>query len=193
VRAPLILAAAALIATGCGSQDRAAERPIPISVGSGPRFRPPSLSRVVSLARPVGRFRCEPSRLPVRHGVHLELFAARHVVVVPAGIGIAPPRRADGAYIRGGRCSYAVSTREPTGVIEVAGGRPTLGDLFAVWGQPLRRARFAGFSGTVRAYVDGRRWHGHPRAIPLTRHAQIVLAVGPPVPVHPSYRFPAGL
>jgi hypothetical protein len=114
---------------------------------------------------------------------------------VAPGIGISPPRARDGAYVRGGRCSYPLRTREPTGVVEVqaAGRRKTLGDLFAVWGQPLSRTRMAGFKGPVRAYVGGRRWRTDPRAIPLKRHAQIVLEVGGYVKPHARYHFPPGL
>ncbi|HEX2016118.1 MAG TPA: hypothetical protein VGN69_05435 [Solirubrobacteraceae bacterium] len=139
--------------------------------------------------------RCRVSG-PVPYGAHLELFASDHVVVIPAGIGVAPPWRADGAYVRGGRCLYPLRTREPTGVIEVsvrAGPAPTLGDLFAVWGQPLSRHAMAGFRGTVRAYVNGVRWRPDPREIALAHHAQVVLEVGPPVLAHARYRFAPGL
>jgi hypothetical protein len=145
-------------------------------------------------ALPIRGLRCTTHRRP-GYGVHLELFAARRVVLVPPGIGVAPPRTRDGAYVRGGRCSYPLRTREPTGVIEVhAARRPlTLDRLFAVWGQPLTSTRMAGFRGTVRAYVAGRRWHGSPRAIPLRRHVQIVLEVGAKVRPHSTYGFPPGL
>jgi hypothetical protein len=138
--------------------------------------------------------RCTAAERP-RHGVHLELFARRRVVLVAPGIGVAPPRTRTGAYVRGGRCSYPVRTREPTGVVEVEtrGAARTLGQLFAVWGQPLSPRRMAGFGGRVRAYVAGRRWTKDPRSIPLRRHAQIVLEVGGYVPPHHSYRFPPGL
>jgi hypothetical protein len=140
--------------------------------------------------------RCSPGPGGPRYGVHLELFAARRVVIVAPGIGIAPPRTREGAYVRGGRCSYPVRTREPTGVIEVEGGGPRplrLGDLFDLWGQPLGPRRLAGFRGRVQTYVGGQAWRGDPRAIPLARHAQIVLEVGGHVPPHASYRFPPGL
>jgi hypothetical protein len=46
----------------------------------------------------------------------------------------------------------------------------------------------------VRAHVNGVRWHGDPREIPLTRHAQVVVQAGPPVLVpNARYRFPSGL
>jgi hypothetical protein len=163
-------------------------------VGPDARWRPPSLSRVVARARPVAGMRCSPVDHSRRYGVHLELFAARRVVIVAPGIGIAPPRVREGAYVRRGRCSYPARTREPTGVIEVEEGqRLRLGHLFALWGQPLGPRRLAGFSGRVEAYVGGRRWRGDPRAIPLTRHAQIVLEVGGHVPPHTRYSFPSGL
>lgn len=116
---------------------------------------------------------------------------------MPAGIGVAPPRRRSGAFVLSGRCQYPLRTHAPTGVIEVATRRPaTLGDLFAIWGQPLSRRRLLSFGARgaagVRAFVDGRRGHD-PRAVRLRRHAQIVLVIGPSVPVHARYRFPPGL
>jgi hypothetical protein len=127
---------------------------------------------------------------------HLEIFARRRVVAIPSGIGVAPPLRREGAYVRGGRCVYPVRTREPTGLLELdAGGPIHLGDLFAIWGQPLSTTRLAGFTAPsghrVSAFVAGRPWRGDPRAIPLTRHAVVVLEVGGFVAPHRSYRFPA--
>ncbi len=130
-----------------------------------------------------------------RYGVHVELYAERLVVPVPAGIGIAPPQRRRGAYVLGGRCVYPVRTYEPTGLV-VAGRRAaplTLGDLFAVWGQPLSRTRLASFRGRLAAFVGGVRWGGPPATIPLDRHAEIVLEVGGRVPPHRTYLFPSGL
>jgi hypothetical protein len=196
VGAAALLGAACVAGCGGGGGGAPPHDPtaIPLSVGPGPRWRPPSLPRAVAAARPVrAGLRCSRAA-GTRFGVHLELFAARRVVLVPAGIGIAPPRRRHGAYVRGGRCSYPVRTREPTGVLEVARGRPLrLGDAFAIWGQPLGRRRLASFKGAVEAYVGGRRFAGDPRAIPLRRHAQIVLEAGGHVPPHVRYGFPDGL
>jgi hypothetical protein len=41
--------------------------------------------------------------------------------------------------------------------------------------------------------VGGRPWRGDPNAIPLTRHAQIVLEIGPYIPPHRTYLFRPGL
>lgn len=207
---PPLLTALCLAAAlgGCGAQSRAgadagapahapgalADGTVPavpraVAIGTGTRLRPGP-----GPGPPTGA----GSRLPCRRhaprpqdAVHLELFAAGRTVIVPAGIGVAPPRRAAGAFVVGGRCATPLRTSEPTGVIElVAGTRATLGDLFAVWGRPLAARRLLSFRGPVRAWVDGARWRGPVRRIPLRHHAQIVLVSGPAVPVHATYAFP---
>jgi hypothetical protein len=125
--------------------------------------------------------------------VHLELYARRLVVPVPAGIGLAPPLDRAGAYVRHGRCAYPLRTLEPTGLVLVTGRRRQLGQLFTVWGQPLDRRRLADFHGVVRAYLGGRRWRRDPATIPLRRHAEVVLEIDGAVPAHRRYRFPPGL
>ena len=157
-------------------------------IGRSPRFKPAARQRD---GQPLAGLRCGGEA--DRFGVHLELFAAGRVVIVPAGIGVVGGRR-DGAFVRGGRCRYALSTTEPTGVVEIAHGtRATLGDLFELAGLPLSRSRIASFRGRVRAWVGGRRVAGDPRDIRLTHHAQVVLAVGPEVPVHSAFAFREGL
>jgi hypothetical protein len=150
---------------------------IAVPIGRHARFKP--TVRTDPGGHRIGRMVCLPEAGP-RRGVHLELFAAGRVVVVPRAIGVA----------RG--CSYPVRTRDRTGVLEVR-GRATVGDLFAVWRAPLTRTRLLSFHGRVRAYVDGRRVRGNPRRIVLRPHASIALVVGPDVPFHASYRFVPGL
>jgi hypothetical protein len=197
--AAVVLACAAFLA-GCGGGDREDPAKLygpPRPFGPGPRYRPPALGSAATAGAPINGLRC--TRTPAkRFGAHLEIFDRGFVVAIPPGIGIAPPHRRDGAYVRAGRCSYPIRTTEPTGVIELAEGtRATLGDLFDVWGQSLTRRRVAGFTakpGTeVAAFVAGRRWPGDPRAIPLRRHAVIVLVVGAHVGPHRTYLFPPGL
>jgi len=134
---------------------------------------------------------------PYLHGIHAPTV---HETTSSFDLPVEGELPADlrGAYVRNGRCSYPVRTFEPTGVLQVdSRARLTLGDLFAVWGQPLSRNRLVGFrtcgGERVRAYVDGRPWRGDLRAIPLRRHAQIVLEIGDYVPPHRTYRFPRGL
>lgn len=174
-----------------------ASGPVPTPIGVGALYHPLAASPRVVHADPIGRLRCSSARR-LRFGVHLELFANRRVMIVPAGIGIAPPLARDGATVTSGRCSYPVRTTQPTGVLELAtGSRLTLGDLFDVWGRPLSRSRLAGYrarSGErIRAWVGGCAWNGPLRRIPLRRHAQIVLEGGGYVPPHATFLFPRGL
>jgi len=198
----------ALGAGGCGRMPSVpvAARPLdpsyqPRHVGRGSRFRPavagPALAGHPVAGTSGASLTCGMRPGP-RFGVHVEVFAAGDVVLVPAGIGVALPWRRDGVYVRAGRCEYPLATHEPTGLIAVDPRRRfTLGDLFTVWGQALSSGRVADFFApgavAVRAYVQGRPWTGDPAAILLTRHATIVVEVGGYVPPHRSYRFPAGL
>jgi hypothetical protein len=145
----------------------------------------------VRAAHRVGDLACARTN-PTLLRVHLELFARKLVLLVPAGIGVAPPLRRQGAYVTGGRCLYPLRTREPTGVIESARTGLRVGDLFRVWGQPLSPRRLAGFRSTtpLLAFVNGRRFRGDPRTIRLRRHDEIVLEIGGYVPPHSSYLFP---
>jgi hypothetical protein len=176
--------------------DRSRTRPL----GHGGRFRPVAISTPVRAHSPVGWLRCGlPSPHP--YGAHIELFAEGHEIVIPAGIGIAPPHRRTGAIVDRGACTYQLRTTDPTGVILIDPGamrdQPTVGDLFKLWGQPLSTRHMAGFLAIgrrrVAAFVNGRRVPGSPSAIRLRRHTQIVIEVGPYVAPHPSYRFAPGL
>jgi hypothetical protein len=157
-------------------------------IGRGPRFQPPVRGIVTGACR---------ARLRPRRGVHLELFAANRVVIVPRGIGVRPPVALSGGRIVRARCYGEIVTLEPTGVVLTrAGASLYLRDLFRAWGQPLSRVRLASFraaAGTeVAVFVGGRRWTGPPGAVPLRPHAEIVLEVGPYVPPHRTYTFPPG-
>jgi hypothetical protein len=160
--------------------------------GIGSALRLPSLGEHARGGLAIGDLRCTTGGPPVA-AAHVELFARGHVVIVPAGLGVAPPRRRSGAYVTGGRCHYPIWTSEPTGLVYLTRRDLTLGDLFAVLGQPLSRGRMARWRATVRAYVSGVRRRGDPRRIPLVPHAQVVVQAGSPV-LRPNarYRFPAG-
>ena len=157
-------------------------------IGRGGRFHPPATGPVLGACR---------SALGPHFGVHIELFAASKVVLVPAGIGTRPPRTYSLGRISKARCYGSLVTLEPTGVVLVReGARMLLSDVFRSWGQrlgPRALLSFAAPAGTgLVVYVGGRRWIGEPGAVPLARHAEIVVEVGPHVPPHTSYTFPPG-
>jgi hypothetical protein len=187
-----LLALLLLAATAAGAATAAA--PIPTPIGIGPRYRIEPASPAVAHGRPVGRFACR-TRPIERDVAHLELFANGLVLLLPPGIGMAPPLRLERLSVTSARCSYAIRTSQPTGVLEfVRGRRVTLGDFFAIWGQPLSTSRLAGFRARrgdeVKAWVGGRRWRGDVRAIPLRHHDEIVVELGGYIPPHTFYGFP---
>jgi len=164
------------------------------SVGHGPRFRPSPTGALAARAKPVDGMRCLPPGR-VASAAHIEVFAAGHVVVIPAGIGFAAPLRRHGAYVNGGRCAYPVRTVEPTGLVLMEAGRPvTLGQFFDLWGQRLSHRTVAGFSAStgtgVSVFINGSRWRGDSSYAPIAPGAQITVEVGPLVAPHRRYTFP---
>jgi len=194
--AALLLGVLPLAACGETAHLDRLTRPVP-HIGRGPEYRYAARHPAAAAGRPVAGLTCT-ARGRERFGVHLEVFLKRLDVVIPAGVGVAGRHRRDGAYVRGGRCHYPARTLEPTGLIEVdQGSEVTLGQFFDLWGQPLGRTRLlrhrTSAKRPVQAFVGGRRWAGDPRAIPLRRHAAIVLEAGGWFPPSRRYVFPESL
>lgn len=141
-------------------------------------------------------------REQLRYHVHarLTLYVNGKPRAVPLGVGIAPPRAltksSDGSFVSSGSCFSFLHTHATDGVIHIeAPGKVTfkLGQFFAIWQQRLDRRHLGPISGRVIAYVNGKRYRHDPRAIPLTKHAQIQLEVGQPLVAPPHITFPRGL
>ncbi len=124
---------------------------------------------------------------------HLAIFYNGKQMQVPQFIGFAPS-------LAGG-CLYWIHTHDASGIIHIEapdisppqGGPYTLAMLFDIWGQPLENDNVAGLIGPVAAYVNGAKYDGDLRGIPLRAHQQIVLEVGTPVVAPPNYAFPPGV
>jgi hypothetical protein len=154
--------------------------PVPTPIGVGPRFAPPATAPRT----------CTAGALHGRYRVHLELFAQRRVVIVPAGIGVGRPRHEELGRIVRSRCHAPLRTLDPTGVVEFDRRGETLGDLFRVWRMALGPARLLSFRGPVSVFVGGRLRRGDPRTLVLRDRAEIVVEIGGFVPPHRSYLFP---
>jgi hypothetical protein len=199
VRIAVLPMAAAAVVSACASTQPPEPPPATASIprallsearpiGTGPRFTLPASGPVAGT--------CQRSLGP-RVGVHVEVFAANRVLLLPAGIGARRPWAKLDGRVTSASCYGALVTLDPTGLVLVRPGAGlTLADLFRSWGEPLSRTRLTSFSapaGTqVAVFVDGRRLNAAPSSVPLTRHAEIVLEVGPHVPPHSSYAFPPG-
>jgi hypothetical protein len=182
------------LGAGCGSSApaRPADAPvdphaaaaaalIPTSIGRGPAYRPAARAPTSG---------CAPGAVAGRFRAHIELFGRRHAIVIPATIGLAPPLRRDTGRVVAARCRAAMRTLDPSGVIQFDRSGLHLGDLFALWGEPLTRDRLLSFHGPVAVYVAGRRVTGDPADVPLRDGAQIVVESGGYIPPHPAFRFP---
>jgi len=153
---------------------------VPTPIGRGPLYHPP--------AGPV-HVACTGTALRKGLRVHLELFADKRVVIVPAAIGVRDPvlRRGN---VTGASCRARIWTVDPTGVVWLDRSSETLGSVFAVWGELLGPARLAGFRGAVSVFVNGTSRRGDPRRLVLHDRDEIVLEIGGYVPPHPSFVFP---
>jgi hypothetical protein len=194
MRRALLLVVVGLAVAGCGSAPRAKQRRAgggitalragARPIGRGPRFQPPVRGPVLGACRsPLGR----------RLEAHIEVFGDDLVVLLPTGIGTRGPRRVSDGRITRATCFGELVTLDPTGTVYFRpGSRLTLGAIFHTWGQSLTGRRVASFGGSaVRVYLDGRIWRGSVRDVPLLPGAEIVLEVGPYVPPHTHFSFPA--
>jgi hypothetical protein len=137
----------------------------------------------------VNRIQCEPlAQRAYTAYAHLQVYVDGHSRALPGGIGIVdenPVETPHGLFYGALTCMYWVHTRAADGLVEVQSPVSrtfTLGDLFAVWHQPLSGTRVAHARGRVTTTVNGRRWRRSPALIPLNEHEAIQLAVGKPVP-----------
>jgi hypothetical protein len=97
-------------------------------------------------------------------------------------------------------CTYELHTHDRSGVVHIEANVArdfTLGQFFAVWGQPISRTSVAGLAGPVRYYVIDKetltRYDGNPADIKLGAHKEIVIITGTPPSVLPKYLWPASL
>jgi hypothetical protein len=188
---PIVTATLLLLASLLGA-GRAQAPPVATPIAVGHRYHLPATTAATRRAAALGRLSCRPAGRVLRRA-HVELFVRGRAVLLPAGIGVAPPAQISAGRVLGGRCSYPLSTGNPTGVISVnQPGRRTLGQLFRIWGQPLGDHRLLGFRShaPLHAYVDGRIWHHGMRRIPLRDRAEIVVELGRRIPPHSFYLFP---
>jgi hypothetical protein len=134
--------------------------------------------------------------LKVHVHAHLALFFKGQQIAIPYGVGIVKPFQVNNGFVGMGAGIYWLHTHDATGIIHVESPDDrtyTLGNFFNIWGRPLGTREVAGFTGAVRAFVDGKPYSGDPRAITLGAHTQITLEVGTPVVPPPVYVFPDGL
>ncbi|WP_322404705.1 hypothetical protein [Massilia luteola] len=95
---------------------------------------------------------------------------------------------------RGSGCAYEMHTHDGSGVMHVETDVPkvfTLGQFFALWGQPLSAAAVAGLPGKPTYYIVDKekvtRVTVDPSTITLDAHREIVIVTGTPPTQVPRY------
>jgi hypothetical protein len=115
---------------------------------------------------------------------HLAIFRNGEMLTIPAAIGLTG-------------CTYELHTHDWSGILHVeapAVKRFTLGQFFAVWGQPLSSSNVAGITGLpVVVYInDGTsliQYLGNPADIELISHRSITIQIGTALTEIPSYTW----
>jgi hypothetical protein len=122
----------------------------------------------------------------LQYHVHAELqiLIERQLATVPKNTGI----RND--------CIFWLHTHDDTGLLHIEAPKKsdfTLGQFFAVWGQPLSSTQLltstVDATHKITATVNGDPFTGDPSTIPLVDGETIVLQYGPPFGTPPKSRF----
>jgi hypothetical protein len=137
--------------------------------------------------QPVANLECMASMPETYHvHTHVSIFLNGEALSVPPEIGIVPQTS--------GECFYSIHTHDKSGKIHIEAAAPgtfTLGQLFAIWGQPLVNTNIAGLTGMpVSVYVTDNGvvtevaddW----QSIELKSHREITIAVGTPITSIPN-------
>lgn len=136
---------------------------------------------------------------PVYIYTHLNLVVDGQPIAIPDNIGQVSqgnPAIAD-PVVRETGCAYPVLTSDTSGKIRiqaVSASPYTLGQFFALWGQPLTDANVAGYTGrTVKVFTrDGAaltEYSGSLAAVPLTPNREITVQVGSVLAEIPNFEW----
>ena len=157
-------------------------------------------SQAVGSNPPINGILCDlGERLAFHIHAHVAIYANGQSLTVPYGIGIGKPwqvqQSTEGPFVVAGSCFYWLHTHTDDGITHIESPVQrtfTLGDFFAIWGQPLSSSQAASATGPVIAYVNGELSSGDPSQITLRAHELIQLDVGDETPPQP-FTFPPGL
>ncbi len=98
-------------------------------------------------------------------------------------------------------CAYELHTHDSSGIIHVETSiekKFTLGQFFAVWGQPLSKENVAGLGGSpVRVFIEDagllEEYTGDPNAIELKQKRSVYIILGDVPPYLPKHAWPDDL
>ena len=134
-----------------------------------------------------------PCSFPVPNAYHVHAHVAVFLdgaqLQFPPNVGIHPQQPQ--------RCFYTIHTHDRSGKIHIESDAPgtfTLGNLFAIWGQPLETDNVAGLTGKpIKIYSTENATVSEVttdwKAIELTTHKLITIQVGTPITEIPNYTW----
>jgi len=188
----VVLVVAAAVGTWAlfgSSGSSAAAGPEGVPLSSAPSLTSASTTMT---GQPVDGIRCvTESEESVKFHTHtyVSVFVNGHERKLPAGIGITQPRLVEkfptGLFYDVGvrNCLYWIHTHTADDIVHVeapAKGVFTLGQLFAIWDQPLSSSQVGPVRGQVIVFVNGQRVRGDIGSTPLLDKATIQIDVGQP-------------
>lgn len=166
------IACGLLLAVGCGGG----------SSGSDLEVLAPAAN--AARGAPIDGVACEAiEQLAFHIHAHVAIFDHGDEKLLPRGIGISPD------------CITWLHTHDERGILHIESPTVrtyTMGNFFAVWGQPLSATRVGPAEGAVTAFIDGAVFAGDPATIPLADKQAIQLDVGEPVVAAQTYVWPGG-
>ena len=210
----IVLACTLLLARSCGGTAGSGSPPAPTAAASneasaaasasapaGPAVPWPAPSDPMARTVEAGLEPASQEYMVNHVHAHLDVFIDGEAILVPAGIGIniedPDVRTFDDPVAYGGiemcdqPCISPLHTHDESGIIHTESQDPqphTLGQFFVEWGVELSETRVGEHCDPtpIAMYIDGEAYDGDPRAIELTDHRVIVIAIGTPPDVIPS-------
>jgi hypothetical protein len=134
----------------------------------------------------VDGIQCSAAEQTVYHvHTHLAVYVNGQLRPVAPGVGIVLPVAQPGSppFYGATRCYYWLHVHAQDGVIHIESPTTrayTLGQFFAIWGQPLSATQVGPATGVLTVYVNGRVRTGDPATIQLGSHEDIQIDVGLP-------------
>lgn len=150
----------------------------------------PGSTATGGLGQPVSGLPCATAGSSYSY-THLSIYMNGTQLAVPASIGtVAPTLTAPKG------CVYPLNTVDQTGKIRMdtsSGASYTLGQFFAIWGEPLTTTNVAGLQGAVTVYVNEggtlTKYSGDLGSLVLPAHGEVTIMVGNPLTQIPTYTW----
>ena len=196
-RAIVLPLAVALMVAGCGSSSHNSSATSTSATNAGtpgpegiPLEQGPALATPTTTATSgtIDGIQCAPlEQLAYHIHAHLQVYVDGQPRSLPAGIGLILPvgqQTARGPFYGASQCYWWLHTHASDGIVHIESPTThiyTLGNFFDEWRQPLTRDQVGPAKGTLSIFVNGKRFTGSPREIPLQPHAVIQIDVGSPV------------